>query len=81
MSDEEQTRDDIEEIVNDEEFPGVSQDPSDGTDKVPSSPAKETVIETVIEERKGKPVVKAKPKSTSKTENQNNERTSRTYRT
>ena len=59
MSDEEQTRDEIEENVNDE-FTGVSQDPPDGRDNVPSPPVKETVIEAAIEEEehKAKPVVK-----------------------
>ena len=58
MTDEEQTRDEIEEIVKE-----------DG----PAESAQETIIEEEV-----KPVVKAKSKA-SKTENQNNETTNRTY--
>ena len=48
MSSDEQAREKNNYVVDDG-IPGVSQDPPDGRDKVPSSPV-EAVIETVIEE-------------------------------
>ena len=63
---EDESREQIEVIINnDEEFMGVSRDPLDGRDKVPSSPVKEAIIEEV-EEEEIKPKAKAKSKSKAK---------------
>ena len=63
----------IANIINNEEFMGVSGDPLDGRDKVPSSPVKETIIEEVkeaivekVKEEEIKPKAKAKPRSRAK---------------
>ena len=61
---EDESREQIEVIINnDEEFMGVSRDPLDGRDKVPSSPINEEIKEEIKEEEI-KP--KAKPKSKSR---------------
>ena len=46
---EEESIEQIENIINNEELIGVSRDPLDGRGKGPSSPVKETVIEEVKE--------------------------------
>ena len=63
---EDESREQVEVIINsNEEFMGVSRDPLDGRDKVPSSPVKESSIEEVKEEEI-KPKAKAKSKSKAK---------------
>ena len=68
---EEESIEQIENIINSEELIGVSRDPLDGRGKGPSSPVKETVIEEVkeaiIEEVKEEGIKpKAEPRAKSK---------------
>ena len=46
---EEESIEQVGNIINNEDFIGVSRDPLDGRDKVPSSLVKETIIEEVKE--------------------------------
>ena len=62
---EEESIEQVGNIINNEEFIGVSRDPLDGRDNVPSSPVKEAIIEEV-EEEEIKPKAKAKSKSRAK---------------
>ena len=66
---EEKSREQVEEIINnvepiEEEFMGVSRDPLDGRDKVPSSPINEEIKEEIKEEEiKPKAKAKSKPRA------------------